>query len=222
MIAAIYRAFAQLADPAVQRVLGGCVLLAVGCFVALWFGVGWLLATTTLLQWQWLERALDVLGGFATLILTWLLLPLLVGTFVGLFLEPIAAAVERRHYPSLGKAPGVPLLAGLWCSVRYLGLVVVVNVLLLALLVFPPVYALAYYVGNGVLLGREYFDLVALRRTAPAAVRGLRRAHRFELLALGGLGAFAATVPLLNLVAPVVLTATMVHRHEAWRQAGGG
>lgn len=222
MLKALYRAVAQLADPAIQRVLGGALLLSILCFAGLWWLVAALLTSTSLLQWHWVEVLVDLLGGFATLVMTWLLFPLLVSTFIGLFLEPVARAVERRHYPGLGKAPGVPLLAGLWSSIRFLGAVVVVNALLLFLMAFPPVYAIAYFAGNGFLLGREYFELVALRRENPATAHSLRREHGLELLVLGTLGAFAAVVPVVNLVAPVVLTAVMVHRFEAWRQKDGG
>ncbi|MFN7588864.1 MAG: EI24 domain-containing protein [Planctomycetota bacterium] len=217
MVKALLRALGQLDDPTVQKVLGGAFLLAVASFALLWWLVGSWLLSTSLLQIGWLDSAIDALGGVATLLLTWFLFPLLVSSLIGLFLEPVAAAVERRHYPHLGPAAGVPFWTGVWSGVRFLLLVILVNAMLLVLLVVPPAYAVGYYLLNGVLLGREYAELVALRRAPLDEVRALRRAHGLELLAFGVFAAFVATLPIVNLVAPVVLTAMMVHLVAGWR-----
>ncbi len=219
MLQAFAKAFGQLDDPRVLRVLGFSVLLSVGCFAGLWFGIGILLATTNVLTFGWLELVLDLLGGLATLVLTWLLFPLVASCFVALFLDRIAVAVELRHWPGLPPAPGLPWREALASSLRFLALLVVVNRALLVLLLLPPVYAVAWYVANGFLLGQEYFDLVALRRLRSERVRTLRARHSRELLAMGVVAAFLASLPLLNFLIPVVLTAAMVHRFETWRRA---
>ncbi|MBL8754212.1 MAG: EI24 domain-containing protein [Planctomycetes bacterium] len=220
MLQAFAKAFAQLDDPRVLRVLGYSVLLSLGCFALLWLGMGVLLAVTNLVTFGWLEWVLDLLGWAVTLVVTWLFFPLVASAFVALFLERIAVAVELRHWPSLPKAPGLPLGEAVQSAVRFLLLLALVNVALLAVLVvLPPLWPLAWCVGNGFLLGREYFDLVALRRLGRERVRALRERHSGELLAMGCLAAFLATLPLVNFLVPVVLTAAMVHRFEAWRRA---
>lgn len=222
MIRAFARALDQLFDPAILRVLGASVALSLVCFVLVWSGVGWLLFGTDLFDIPWLETTLDVLGGLVTLVVTWFLFPMLASTFVGLFLERVATAVEARHYPWLPKAPGQPWWETIGPSLRFLGIVVGLNLLLLPLWLVPILYPIAYYVVNGFLLGREYFELVALRRLDRATVRSLHFRHGSELLAMGVVGAFLITVPIANFLVPVVLTAAMVHRCEEWRQAGGG
>ena len=223
MFTAFLRALGQLTDPPILRVLGASVLLSLLCFVAAWSGVAWLLASLEVTHLAWLDTALAWLGGFATLVLTWFLFPLLASAFVGLFLDQVAVAVERRHYPHWGQAPGLGFGPALWCSVRFLGLAVLLNLLLLPLWLVPPAYPIGFYLVNGLLLGREYFDLVALRRIGPAATRTVRARHGLELLTMGAIGAFLMTIPLANFVAPVLLTAAMVHRFAAWHpQAGGG
>jgi uncharacterized protein involved in cysteine biosynthesis len=218
MLTAFTRAIGQLDDPRVVRVLGASVLASAAVFVALWIGTGWLLTSSALVDTGWIDAALDVLGGLATLALTWVLFPSVVSGLIGLFLERIAAAVEARHYPELPKAPGLPFVAGVLATVRFLALVVALNVLLLALLAFPPAYPVAWFAANGWLLGREYFEFIALRRLAPAEARALRRRHGGELLLMGVVTAGMLAVPLLNLIAPVLATAAMVHRFEAWRR----
>jgi uncharacterized protein involved in cysteine biosynthesis len=94
------------------------------------------------------------------------------------------------------------------------------NLILLLFLLIPPVFPFVFYGVNGYLLGREYFELVAARRLDPAEARSLRRRHGRTLFIAGVLIAFLLTIPFVNLVAPLVGTAAMVHlfetiRHEA-------
>ena len=71
---------------------------------------------------------------------------------------------------------------------------------------------------NGYLLSREYFELVALRRIGPVEARALRKAHRGRLFVAGVIITLLLTVPGVNLLAPVVATAAMVHLFEDCRQ----
>ena len=227
MAIAFSRALGQLFDPRILTLLGLSVLLSTGCFVAAWFGVDWLL-TAGLGDYVSSSLFLGALGGFVTLVLAWFLFPFVASAFVLLFLERVARIVEARHYPDLPPAPGLPWLAATFSSLGFLASVLAANVLLLLLLVFFPIaYPIGYLVVNGWLLGREYFELVALRRISPAAARTMRDRRRPELL-LTGIGlTFLFTLPIVNLVIPILAVATLVHRFEDWRrnshvQAGGG
>ena len=64
---------------------------------------------------------------------------------------------------------------------------------------------------NGYLVGREYAELVASRRLAPAMAARLRRDNRLVFWLAGAVIAFLLAVPILNLVAPVVGAAFMTH-----------
>jgi uncharacterized protein involved in cysteine biosynthesis len=218
MLQAIARAIDQLFTGSILKLLGYCVALSVLCLGAAWFGIGWLLTQTTLFETGWLESTGDLLGWALTLVLSWFLFPMLATVFVGLFLEPVANAVERRHYPGLPPAPGLPLLTGLGASLRFLALVLLLNAALLPTLLFAPLYPIAFVLVNGLLLGREYSDLVAMRRVAPRTAKALRQRHGAEILALGIGTALLNMVPLANFVAPVLVTMVFVHRFEAWRK----
>ena len=50
-----------------------------------------------------------------------------------------------------------------------------------------------------------------LRRLAPRPARRLRRAHRGRVLLAGIVVVFIMTIPVVNLIAPVLATAFMVH-----------
>jgi uncharacterized protein involved in cysteine biosynthesis len=141
--------------------------------------------------------------------------------FTGLFLEDVADAVEDRHYPQLPPATPLSLAEGLRQSVNFLGVVVAVNAGVLFLYPFVgPGIPVLFWVVNGYLLGREYFSLVAQRRLSPGAVKAMRRRNRWTLWAAGTLMAAPLTVPILNLVIPVLGVATFTHLYHQLASAG--
>ncbi|MEE9317499.1 MAG: EI24 domain-containing protein [Rhodospirillales bacterium] len=218
MFKAFSKAISQLNDRRTRKVLWLCIGTAMVVFTVLWVGIGFLLTSTVFFATGWLETAVDLLGGLATLILTWFLFPGIMSALIGLFLEDIAGAVEARHYPSLPKAKGLPATAAVLTTLRFLGVVIILNISLLIFLLFPPVFPFVFYAVNGYLLSREYFELVALRRIGPEEMRSLRRAHRGRLFMAGVVITLLLTVPLVNLLAPIVATAAMVHLFEGWRE----
>jgi len=227
MVHAFVRAFGVLFDRRILGVLGLCTLLSLTSFVALWWILDWLL-TTVLVDTGPVQTALDWLGALAALVAAWFLFPVFVSAFVGLFLDRVARIVESRHYPDLPPAAGLPWHQALLAALQFLGLVLAANALLLLLWFFPIAYPIGFFVVNGLLLGREYFELVAQRRLDLPAARSLRRRHGSELLLTGAGITFLLTLPFVNLITPVFATATMVHRFEHWRRreaahaAGGG
>ena len=104
MIRALLLAIAQLSDPASRRVVWIGVLSAVAAFGLLAGTVWWALFHTVLTDYAWVDRALDLLGGLAVLVLAWLLFPATVGMVSSFFLDEVVRAVERRHYPHLPPA----------------------------------------------------------------------------------------------------------------------
>lgn len=219
MVAAFLRALGQLGDPRIVGLLGRALLLSLLVFGAVWGGVAWILTHEAITSIHWLDTVLDVLGGFATLLLTWLLFPVVVSAMVGLLLEAVAAAVEARHYPELPRAKGLGLLAGLAASLRFLLLALLLNLLLLPCLLAPVVFPFAYLAVNGYLLGRDYFEFAALRRLDAVTARALRRRHRFAVFTGGVITALLLAVPFVNLLAPVLATMAMVHAAERSRRA---
>ena len=226
---AFFRALGQFGDRRFRRVVGLGVLLA----LALLFGV---YALFLQLVW-WLspdQIDLPVIGpitGMHTL-LGWTSVLFMIGlsvflmvpvasAFTGFFLEDVADAVEDRHYPNLPPTTPLTLAEGLRQSVNFLGVVVAVN--LGALFLYPflgPGIPVLFWAMNGFLLGREYFSLVALRRLPAPEVKAMRRRNRWTLWAAGALMAAPLTVPVLNLVIPVLGVATFTHLYHQLANAG--
>lgn len=216
MLNAFSRAIGQLLDPRIVSLLGASVLLSCACFAGAWFGIDWLLGMTFVAD-SWFGRS--VVGWLATLALAWFLFPIVTATFVGLLLEYVARAVEHRYYPDLEPPAGQPFWSSLALSLRFFAVLLGANLLLLVLVVTAPLaYPFAYYALNGYLVGREYFELVALRRQPAGVARALRARRGTEILFAGVLVAILMTVPVVNLVMPVVATAAFVHLFERWRR----
>ena len=222
MFAAFLKAFGQLADGTTRRLIWLSLGAAIAVFAALWLTIGTAIESTELFASGWLETIVDVLGWAATLVLTWFLFPAVFTVIASLFLERVAGATEARHYADLPEAPGARLGAALGATAGFLAAMVVLNLVMLIFLLIPPLFPFVFYGVNGYLLGREFFELVALRRIGLEEVRHLRKAHRGRLFLAGVVIAFLFTIPGLNLVAPVIATAAMVHLFENFRRMPPG
>lgn len=204
-------ALAQLNDRAFVRVLLHSLLASAACFAAILATAIW--ATHRLLAphgwWGWVA---DLLGGVGSALLAfWLFLP--VAAAIGaMFIETIARAVERRHYPALAAARGASVAAQAWDGIavglRILGL----NVLaLLPALLLPGIGLLLAWAIGAFAIGRGLFVAVAMRRMSRPEAEMLYRSNRVLILAQGGIMTLASYLPVLNLLIPLIGTAAMVH-----------
>ena len=218
MFSAFGRALAQLPDPEFRRPLAYSLGLTVLVFAGLWTGLGFALAHTRIFSIFWLDWVVDALGGLAAIVLTLVLFPGVAAAIVSLFLDRVVVAVEARYYPDLPPARAAPLAEQIGGALRFLVVVVGFNLLALPLYLVPALNLVVFYGLNGYLLAREYFELVAPRRLDPSAARVLWRSRRAEALAGGVVFALVATVPLVNMAAPVFAAATMTHLVEGWRR----
>ena len=226
MVRDLFKAFAQLADPRIQRVVWLSLGLALGVLlllgIALWVGI----AQLHLVPWHWLETLIEVGSGLGIVVLLWFLFPAAVSATIGLFLEPVAAAVEARHYPALGQARSQPLAEAVFGGLKFALVALLVNLCALPIYILgfflTPLNLFVFYGVNGYLLGREYFETVALRRLDAEQAGELRRREKWRVFLGGVLITLLLTVPLLNLIAPVIATAFMMHRFESMRRQAAG
>jgi len=68
---------------------------------------------------------------------------------------------------------------------------------------------------NGYMLGREYYEMAAFRRLERSQAKQLFAARRGTFTAGGVLIAILSTIPVVNLIAPIVATAFVVHLFES-------
>lgn len=220
MISSFTKAVSQLPDPRFRRVLVGGLAITLGLYGLVYLAVGWGMTKLQLFGIGWADTLTEVLGGLAIFVVTLLIFPGVATLLLSFFLERIAAAVEAKHYPGLPapRRQGWGELA--WGALRFAAVTVVLNLVALPvylILLFAGIGVGLYYVVNAYLLSREYFELVAWRRLDPKAADDLRHRHALRLWLMGLAIAFLSTIPLVNLVAPLIATAAMVHEVEALR-----
>jgi len=218
MIGHLFRAVGQLSDPQVGGVVLRSVLGTIGLFLALLGTAGWVLTHTALFEIGWLEGVADVATGLMAFLIAWLMFPAVMVAISSLMLERVVRAVERRWYPGLPPAREQSFTEGLINSLKFLGLVVAMNLIALPLYFIPVVGQITYYSLNGYLVGREYYELVALRRLDPQRMRYLRSEASLGLFLAGVIIAFISVLPIVNLLVPVVAAAFMVHVFEDMRR----
>lgn len=209
MLAAAGQAFEELLSPPFRSVLAKCVGFTVALLVGLIVAAQW--SFTHFVGWpDWIETAIQVLGGLALLAASIFLIPPVTSLIAGLYLDDIAEKVEKANFPNDPPGRALPTWQSIWLATRFFLLVVIVNLFALLLLLVPGVNLIAFYVGNGYLLGREYFELAAMRHVSGAEAKRIRKANRLTVFLCGLLIAALASVPILNLVTPLFATGFMV------------
>ena len=73
---------------------------------------------------------------------------------------------------------------------------------------------LIFYLLNGFLLGREYFTMAAMRREGRERAYAMRKKHGAEIWIAGCLMALPLTIPVVNLLIPVLGAATFTHLYH--------
>lgn len=216
MLQDLIRAFRLLGDPRIRGVLLWAVGLAVATLVLLFVGVEALVTWASDTGYRWLDRTFQVLGAFGTAILAWFLFPSIVVAVSGVFLDRVVDATEDRLYPGLPPPRQVPLAESLLSSLRLLAVGIALNLLALPLYFVPLLNLPLWLALNGYLVGREYAELVAARRLAPALATRLRRDRRLAFWLSGVVIAALLAVPIVNLVAPVIGAAFMTQRYQRY------
>lgn len=215
MLSAARLALSEIFSPPFRSVLWKSLGLTVAILIAFWLGVEALLSWVIDIQsYPWIETVIGIVAGVGLLIgLAFLVAPV-TALVAGLFTDEIATVVERVHYPNDPPGHDPPIGEAFVDAVLFAGVVLVVNLLALALLLVPGINLIAFFVGNGYLLGREYFEAAARRFRSRAEARRFRRDNAGTVF-LGGLViALFLAVPLLNLLTPLFAMAFMTHVHK--------
>lgn len=222
MIGDFLKALAQLPDRRFRRVL----LLGVGLTIALLAGLTILLAwvagffipeTVTLLGMEitWLDSVASWATVGLMIVLSVVLMVPVAAAFTGIFLDDVAEAVEEKHYPGLPEVGHLPVIDTLRDSLSLILVTIGVNLVALILLFFVgPLAPILFWVVNGYLLGREFFQMAAMRREGRDGANRLRKRHAGQVWLAGTLMAVPLSVPLVNLLIPVIGAATFTHMYH--------
>lgn len=229
MLDAAVKALSQMLTPPFRSVLLKSVGLAMGLLIIIGIVLQRLLAAGVRLGESWLETSvgtsyhgavdwlaviLSVLAGLGVFVGLVFLMPAVTALVASFFSDEIAAQVEQRYYPE--DVPGMPLPLGR--AVLEGGKTAVLSLLVyvcaLPFLLLAGLGALVFFVATGFLLGREYFELAAMRFHPPAEAQALRKQHAGTIFTAGLIIAAFVSIPIVNFATPLFATAFMVHMHK--------
>jgi len=223
MLGDFFRAVEQIRDRRFRNVLLKGLGLTVGLLVVVSIAMIWLvsfmvpdtLSLPFLGEVSWVEGVAWWASVLLMIVLSAVLMVPVAAAFTGIFLDDVADAVEARHYAHLKPAPDVPMMDTIRDSLGFLGVVAVVNLIALILFFFVgPLAPILFYVVNGYLLGREYFQMAAMRRLGRAEATLLRKRHTLQIWIAGTLMAVPLSIPLVNLLIPILGAATFTHMYH--------
>ena len=162
----------------------------------------------------WLGFVVGIVASIGLGLALALLIAPVTAIVAGLFLDDVAEVIEARDYAGEPVGRALPVVAAAGYTLRFLGVVIAGNLVALALLVVPGVNVLAFFLVNGYLLGREFFEFAAMRYRPEKEVRLLRQKYAVTIFLAGLVVAGFLVVPLLNLLTPLFAAGLMVHLHK--------
>jgi CysZ protein len=215
MFASIGRALGLFFDPAFFGVVLKSVALALLLFVLLLACVEYGLHALPTLVSPAVNRVLELMAPVLMLLGLFTVGGPVAALFGSLYLDRIADAIEARAYAGDAKAPGVKLTTSIGAGARLAGAVILADILLLPADTFlPGAGQVLTIVVNGVLLGREYFELAALRHVSVKTADALRRRNWASVLGGGLLISLLSAIPFADFFAPLFGAALMVHFYK--------
>ncbi len=234
MIDAAFKALGQIFTKPFRAVLFKSAGLAIAVLVVLGIALQRLLVWLTGEGGAWVEGTLGALAHWPVVTLGWLLafalgfgiffgaiflMPAVTALVAGFFADEIADHVEREYYPA--DPPGVaqPVTRAAIEGLKIALLALVVYLCALPFLIFAGIGVVLFFLATAYLLGREYFEMAAMRFHPVAEAKALRRLNNGTVFVAGMFIAAFVSIPIVNLATPLFGMAFMVHMYK---QLAGG
>ena len=228
MFEAAFKAFAQMFTPGLRRVLLKSIGLALLLIVIIGIVLNRVFASLAASGAIWAEQTSGFTPHAAWATLAWVLsimasLGIITGAlflmpavtaFVGsFFVDEVADAVEHEHYPA-ERGRALPFFRALIEGLKFALLALVVYVFALPFILFAGLGIVILFIANSYLLGREYFELAAMRFHPPHDAKAMRKANAIYVFLAGMVIAVFVSIPVVNLATPIFAMAYMVHIHK--------
>jgi CysZ protein len=229
MLDAAIKALSQILSPPMRTILWRSIGLALVLIVVLAIGLQRLLSWLATSGEGWAEAMLG--PGFHTPlnILAWIisvaaglgvvfgavfLMPAITSLVASVFVDDVADHVEREHYPAERPGTALPLGIAMTEGIKTALLTILVYLIALPFVFFAGVGFIAFFIATAWLLGREYFELAAMRFRSPAEAKAMRRQNAALVFTAGLVIAAFVSIPIVNLATPLFGMAFMVHMHK--------
>ncbi len=229
MLDAAIKALTQLFSRPFRTVLLKSAGLAVALLALLMIALYWFSAWLAAFGGAWAEGAIGSFVHGPLIVLGWVLaFALGFGLFAGaiflmpavssftasFFVDEISARVEREHYPADPPGVALSLPHAMVEGLKAAALGIVVYLCAAPFLLFAGFGAVIFFLAIAYVLGRQYFELVAMRFLPATQAKALRRIHRTRAFVGGLFIAAFVSIPILNLATPLFGTALMVHVYK--------
>jgi CysZ protein len=229
MLDAAVKALSQMISPPMRSILWRSIGVALVLIIVLAIGLQRLLSWFATYGEAWLEGLLGP-GWHASLeVLSWIisiaaglgvvfgavfLMPAITSLVASVSVDDVADIVEREHYPAEGPGIALPFSQAIYEGVKTALLTILVYLVALPLVLFAGAGFLVFFLATAWLLGREYFELAAMRFRSPEEAKAMRRDNAATIFTAGLFIAAFVSIPIVNLATPIFGMAFMVHMHK--------
>ena len=229
MLNAAAKAIVQMFSPALRAVLWKSIALALGLIIvvgaAVYRLIVWLVGTGSTsaetafgphAHWpvEAMAWLLSIAAGLGIVVGSVMLMPAVTAVVASFFADQIAEEVERTGYPADPPGTALSLWRASYEGIKTALLAIIVYVCAVPFLLFAGLGAIIFFLATAWLLGREYFELAAMRFRGPAEARQMRRHFELRIFLAGLIIAGFVAIPLLNLCTPLFATAFMTRLHK--------
>ncbi|WP_027525160.1 sulfate transporter family protein [Bradyrhizobium sp. Ec3.3] len=229
MLDAAVKALSQIISPPMRSILWRSIGVALVLITVLAVGLQRLLSWFATYGEVWLEGLLGPGWHSALEVLSWivsiaaglgvvfggiLLMPAITSLVASLFVDDVAHHVEREHYPAERPGVALPFTMAIHEGVKTALLTILVYLIVLPFVFLAGAGFLIFFIATAWLLGREYFELAAMRFRPPEEAKAMRRDNAATIFAAGLIIAAFVSIPIVNLATPIFGMAFMVHMHK--------
>jgi CysZ protein len=229
MLDAAAKALSQILSPPMRSILwrsiGLALVLVAVLAIALqrllsWFatyGEGWVEAMLgpdfhtplNLLSW-----VLSIAAGLGVVLGGIFLMPAITSLIAGFFVDDVGDLVEREYYPAEQPGRALPITLAMIEGVKVALLTILIYLIALPFVLVAGAGFLVFFIATAWLLGKQYFELAAMRFRPAAEAKLMRKDHAATIFTAGALIAAFVSIPIVNLATPLFGMALMVHMHK--------
>jgi CysZ protein len=229
MLDAAVKALSQMLSPSMRSILWRSIGVALVLITVLAIGLQRLLSWFATSGEVWLEGLLgpgwhstldalawivSIAAGFGVVFGGIFLMPAITSLVASLFVDDVADLVEREHYPAERPGTALPFNQAIYEGIKTSLLTIVVYLVALPFVLLAGAGFLIFFVAAAWLLGREYFELAAMRFRSPEEAKAMRRDNATAVFTAGLIIAAFVSIPIVNLATPIFGMALMVHMHK--------
>jgi CysZ protein len=229
MLDAAAKALSQILSPPMRSILWRSIgfalvlitVLAIGLQRLLsWFatyGEGWAdvaLGPNFHTPLHLLSWVLSIAAGLGVVLGGIFLMPAITSAIAGFFVDDVGDLVEREYYPAEQPGTALPFMLATVEGIKIALLTILVYLIALPFVFVAGAGFLVFFVATAWLLGKQYFELAAMRFRSPAEAKLMRKDNAATVFTAGALIAAFVSIPIVNLATPLFGMALMVHMHK--------